>query len=50
MSHSADEAAERDDLKQGPPLFGSWTRFYGAVLLSQAALIAGFYIVTRVFS
>ena len=50
MSDKADKAPERDDLAQGPPLFGTWTRFYGAVLLSQAALIAVFYIVTRVFA
>ena len=50
MSDKAGNAPERDDPKQGPPILGTWTRFYGAVLLSQAALIAGFYIVTKVFA
>ena len=44
------KAPPRDDLEQGPPLLGTWTRFYAAVLLSQATLIALFYAVTRVFS
>jgi hypothetical protein len=33
-----------------PPFFGSWNRLYAAVLAYLAALIALFYIITRVYS
>ena len=50
MSEKAHKTPSGDDLEQGPPVLGTWTRFYAAVLLSQALLIALFYALTRVFS
>lgn len=37
-------------LDETPPLLGSWRTIYTVVLLSQAALIALFYGLTRVFA
>lgn len=47
MSRKPPETTESPDAP--PPLLGSWRNLYWAVALSQAALIALFYGLTRVF-
>ncbi|MEZ4269480.1 MAG: hypothetical protein R3F39_24225 [Myxococcota bacterium] len=42
--------APRADLNEPPPLLGTWPRVYAMVLLSQAALVAVFYALTRYYA
>ncbi len=40
----------RSDLDETPPLLGSWRNIYVLVAVSQATLVALFYLVTRIYS
>lgn len=45
-----DNAADRTDLDETPPLLGSWRNIYVLVVASQVVLVALFYLVTRIYA